>query len=444
MNPQNNNVPGIPAVKRRGKRKRHQIERIPLGYKEAMKFLSVKLAGYSNRRSGYDPKLQRREGPIAFKWKSSFKALDGAEEGTSEEKISSSPKKEELYNPYDPASSDSEPEMPQAQDHNQSNLAEDQESQSLSPGRGCSRWDSSILRPGSRPLNRIDLSTETTPNESQNLSPGHSLPDQRAYSPDPESIDLTGYGSISVPLDHRVCSPDRAIPGSSTQPFPASYGEQRTNGEERITVPEYRREVSPEGEMTTVRLSPPRLKQDYQQQLEYVEKDLDQISPSGKMTRLGNKNIAMDQNPITCDLCDVEFANGQELEDHLESKSHWDTLEHIQQGNNYDDIIIAFLQDVMLYKSRQCSRAIDDCALQALQENDHMTKIELFQCAACKIFVSTSAASVQTHITSKEHLINTQEFEAQQRQTCLDTAEILMKALKPQFEHFLQGRSPFE
>nr|XP_020483298.1 DBIRD complex subunit ZNF326-like [Labrus bergylta] len=190
--------------------------------------------------------------------------------------------------------------------------------------------------------------------------------------------------------------------------------------------------------MTTVRLSPPRLKQDYQQQLGYVETELDQIPPPNKVPRLESKRTIMDKNPIICDLCEVELANGQELEDHLESKSHWDTLEHIQQHNNYDDIVIAFLQDVMLFKSRQCSRAIEDCALQALQENDHMTKIELFHCAACKAFVSTSASSVQAHITSQEHLSNTQEFEARQSHTCLNKAETMMKELKPQFEHFLQ------
>lgn len=50
------------------------------------------------------------------------------------------------------------------------------------------------------------------------------------------------------------------------------------------------------------------------------------------------------RSPILCDLCDVELANGQELQDHLESKTHWDILEHIQQENNYDDMTIAFLQ----------------------------------------------------------------------------------------------------
>lgn len=50
------------------------------------------------------------------------------------------------------------------------------------------------------------------------------------------------------------------------------------------------------------------------------------------------------RSPIVCDLCDVELSNGQELQHHLEGKTHWDTLEHIQQENNYDDLAIAFLQ----------------------------------------------------------------------------------------------------
>ncbi|XP_060899448.1 uncharacterized protein LOC132978340 isoform X2 [Labrus mixtus] len=411
----------------------------------AMNFISRKLEGYSESTSGSVSKAEKPEGPIEFRWKSSFKPLDKAEEGEgpSEEKHTSSPKKDELYNPYEPASSDSENEMPQGQDHTDSETVQDLGSQSLSPERGSSeksRWDSCVLRPGSHPLSRLDFGSVTIPS----LSPVHIPPDQLAYSPDTESVDPAGYESINRPLDHRVCSPDRLIPASSTQLFPA-YGAQSTNGEERITIPECRREVSPVRQMTTVRLSPPRLKQDYQQQLGYVETELDQIPPPNKVPRLESKRTIMDKNPIIiCDLCEVELANGQELEDHLESKSHWDTLEHIQQHNNYDDIVIAFLQDVMLFKSRQCSRAIEDCALQALQENDHMTKIELFHCAACKVFISTSASSVQAHITSQEHLSNTQEFEARQSHTCLNKAETMMKELKPQFEHFLQGGSPFE
>lgn len=48
--------------------------------------------------------------------------------------------------------------------------------------------------------------------------------------------------------------------------------------------------------------------------------------------------------PVICDLCDIELLDCQELQDHLESRTHWNTMEHIQQENNYDDLTVAFLQ----------------------------------------------------------------------------------------------------
>ncbi|XP_070829980.1 uncharacterized protein [Chaetodon trifascialis] len=428
-----------------------QPGRVPKDFREAMKHVSGKPADKANTRTSYvaaktSPALKGQ--PSASKWRSSFTPV-GEEEDNSEDKCTSSPERVELYNPYDPASSDSENEMSRGQDHNHSPPDQDNNltRQRLSPGRGCHderRWDSSYSEPESLPLERHDFDPETRPTESRGLSPCQRLP--QAYCPDTETLVPPGYGSINRPLDHRVCSPDRLVHGSSTQRFLASYGAQRTNGEERITIPECRREVSPiRLQMTTTgRLSPPRIQRDYQHQSGYMETGLDKVTPPTEVTRRRSKNIIMNKSPIICDLCDVELANGQELQDHLESKAHWDTLEHIQQENDYDDLAIAFLQEVMLYKSRQCSRPIEDSVLQTLQENDHMTKIEMFLCAACNIFLSTSASSVQAHITSPEHLSNAKEFEVQQRRACLDKAKTMMMELQPQFEHFLKGRSPFE
>ncbi|XP_070701821.1 DBIRD complex subunit ZNF326-like [Pempheris klunzingeri] len=328
--------------------------------------------------------------------------------------------------------------MPLGQNHNHPLPDQDNDlrHQHLPPSSGH-HWDSELRRP----LDRCEFSPKTRPAESQGLSPGHRLPDRR--TPDTEAHNPLGYGSINRPLDHRVCSPDRLTQGSSTQRFPASHGGQGTNGEDGVTIS---REVSPVRPQmtTTVRLSPPRTQRDFQHQVGYMETGLDKITSPTEVTRNRSKNMLMDKCPITCDLCDVEVANAQELEDHLESKTHWDTLEHIQLQNNYDDMAIAFLQEVMLYKSHQSSRAIDNSALQALEENDHMTKVEIFHCASCKVFVSTAAASVQAHITSQEHLSNTKEFEMHQRRDCLQKAETIMKELEPQFEHFLKGGSPFQ
>lgn len=417
------------------------INRVPQEFREAMKQISVKPADSSSIRTlelaaktppaGRKPAAQSS----SCKWKSSFKPIDDADDD-SQDKKTVSPERVELYNPYDPGSSDSEHEIPHGHDHSLSPRGQDN---NLRPSGSCnkSRWDSSTYEPRSQPLNRHNLNPESNPTKSR----GHRLPERLAYVTDTESLDPPRYGSRSRPLDHSVRSHDRLTHSASTQRFPASYGGQRTNSEERITVVEHRKGISPV--TTTVRLSPPRLQRDYQHQSGYVETGVDQITPSTNVTRNGSTDM-MDESSVTCDLCDVEVANAQGLEDHLDSKSHWDTLEHIQQQNKYDDLAIAFLQEVLLYKSHQCGRAIEDSALQALQENDHMTKIDMFHCAACKVLVSTCASSVQAHITSKEHLSNAQEFELQQRHTCLSKAETMMKELKPQFEHFLKGGRPFE
>lgn len=47
---------------------------------------------------------------------------------------------------------------------------------------------------------------------------------------------------------------------------------------------------------------------------------------------------------------------------------------------------------------------LDLIVFSVLQENEQLTKVEMFHCAACKVYTSTSVAEVQTHITSEEHI----------------------------------------
>ncbi|XP_067331850.1 uncharacterized protein [Channa argus] len=440
-----NNVPFNPAAVPRGAAPVYTPQlpgRVPPDFIEAMKLIQAKPGENPNIRTpdmaAKTLQLQRRPGPPVYRWKSSFKPVNG--DDNSEDKGTSSSEGVDLYDPYNPVFSDSELKIPQKRDNN--HCLSDQDNnlgqKRLPPGKGClkkSRWDCC-------PQGGLLFSPEIRSSDNPALNPGHTLADRLAYSPGTESVDRLEYSSVGRPLDQRVCSPDRSIHGFSTQQFQASFGGQRTNKEERITAPDYRRDVSAMKQMTTAgKLLSPRSQQ---HQLGHIETGQDHNQLPTEMTRNSNKTIIMDKSPITCDLCDVELPNGQELEDHLDSKSHWDTMEHIQQQNNYDDLAIAFLQEVMMYKGRQCGRAIEDSALQALQENDHMIKVEMFHCAACDIFVSTSASSVQTHITSQNHLSKTKEFEVQQRRSCLAKAETIMKELKPQFEHFIKGGSPFE
>lgn len=385
---------------------------VPRGFREAMEYISGRMADNSSvgAEKAAHTKLASKPAASAPKWKSSFKVGDG-EDGLQEESTGSQ-ERNELYDPFNP---DDEHDKPQEQDHYRVSANQDAEHQ-----QSNSRWDRHYSQTQSHASNCHDLSHKMQPIDSQD----HRLPETAVHSPDFESTVPPSYGSSGRPPHHRLSSP---------QMFPSAYGVQGTN-EENLSIPEYRREMT-----TTDRLSPPRLKRDYQHHSGNNETGLHTADVTNRRTVL-----LMDNVPISCDLCDVELANGQELQDHLESMSHWDTLEHIQKQSNYNDVTIAFLQEVMLCKSRECSRAIEDSLLQALQENDHMTKVEVFHCAACSVYLSTSASVVHSHLTSQEHLSNTKEFKVQQRRSCLDKAETIIQKLKPHFENFLQGGSPFE
>ncbi|XP_071372984.1 DBIRD complex subunit ZNF326 isoform X2 [Centroberyx affinis] len=467
MNRPNNvpfNTPGVakgaaPAYQQ------HQTGRAPQDYRESMVYTpmkpAVKSSSQPSNMANRAPITQpaQKTLPLADKWKSSFKPVGerSPHDVSSQDRSTGSSEKAELYDPYDIGSSESEPEMPQGREGDRRRPDQDNDLghrgyEHASPGRGRrdnQRWDSAYSEPRNRPLDGRDFSPETGPTKCRGLSPSN-RPERRAYSPNTEPLERPGYSSVNRPLDHRGFSPDRLGLTASTRLmppsgistlFPASYGGQRTNGEERMTVPEYRREMT-----TTVRLSPPRLQVDYQHQSGYVGTGVDQITPSPEVTRNRSGSLIkeMENSPFTCELCEVEFSKMQELEDHLESKSHWDTLEHIQQQNNYDDLAVAFLQEVMLFKVRQCSRAIEESAIEVLRDNEHMSKVEMFHCAACKVHVSISASSVQKHLNSQEHLRSKKEFEMWQRRACLGKAETMMMQLKPQFEQFLEGGDPFE
>ncbi|XP_077579852.1 uncharacterized protein LOC144201242 [Stigmatopora nigra] len=184
--------------------------------------------------------------------------------------------------------------------------------------------------------------------------------------------------------------------------------------------------------------------EDYEMEAELMREEEPEYPCRGNLSKRARRaSVEMDKITINCDLCGIEVSDGRELEKHLESKSHWDTMENIQEQNNYNDMAIAFLQDVMLYKSIKSSRPVDYSLLQGLQENDHMTKVSLFNCAACQVLVSTAEAAVQNHISSPEHIANTKEFDAQRNQASLDKAEAIMKEMKPQFANFMKGFNHF-
>ncbi|XP_061775855.1 DBIRD complex subunit ZNF326-like isoform X2 [Nerophis ophidion] len=378
---------GTAELGRVGLCKDEQSHRVPLDLKEGA--VHIAAAGRNAARASVE------------KWKSSFTPAGGKNpEGDIQEHS-----RGELYDPFDQETYES------VNDSFQLAQADSLEQhQRLSPGRTCrdaAPWE--LRRP-------LDLHGEG--------SPVDGLPKWRSYFPDKESLEPPAYGSISRAL--------RLGDNSSGLELPARYGD------ERMSWPEQRSTI-----VSRVRLSSPRLQPDHPM-VAPVEEEEEDCAPSSSMKRSKTKSVQMDQITINCDLCDIQVSNGQELEEHLESKLHWDLMAHIQLHNHYDDIIMAFLQDILLYKSIKCSPPVDDRDLPALQEKEHMTKVALFHCAACQLLLSTTKEAVQNHMRSAEHLARAKEFGAQQKHASLDRAETIMKELQPQFDDFLKGFGKLE
>ncbi|XP_038158391.1 serine/arginine repetitive matrix protein 1-like isoform X2 [Cyprinodon tularosa] len=435
-------------------------KRVPQQFIEAMKRIS------GTPEVASKPQLKQPSAKEAVdKWKPAFQAVDKQKEEP-EEKNPKDATRASIYDPSSPLSSDSDAETslpPDRQPPPPQDIS--LRSQHLSADRDSRRWEASKAEATGPRLEYSREMTSTLRASPPRLKRDHQPlgyvergPDIEAPTPPKltrtkgEKAPLASIYDPSSPLSsdsdaETSLPPDRQPPPPQdislrSQHLSADRDSRRWEASKaEATGPrlEYSREMT-----STLRASPPRLKRDHQP-LGYVERGPDIEAPTPpKLTRTKGEKAPLDKCPITCDLCDVKLSNAQELEDHLDSKGHWDTLEYIQRSSNYDDMAVAFLQEVMVYKSQHCSRAVEETALPGLQENHHMSKVEMLYCAACKVHVSTSAAEVQAHISSLEHLSNSKEFEVQQRRSCLSKAEAMLKKLQPQFDLFLKGTCPFE
>ncbi|XP_062336818.1 DBIRD complex subunit ZNF326 [Osmerus eperlanus] len=307
-----------------------------------------------------------------------------------------SPERGELYDPYEPGSSESESEGNEEHRNisKRGHYRHGYEGTPLSRGRHENfLWDSTYSRTGSRP-------------------------DQSSH----------GHGPSTQP---------RATPGAPL--FPQNvYGGRGVNGVETSSavIPDIERATDP----------PPRLEVDYQHQSGFGATGGDQSNTPLKVSRKRSRGPSevIESSPFSCDLCEVELSEAKSLEEHLECRSHWETLEHIQLQNKYDDMAIAFLQESMLHKVRKGDQVMDAGTLDSLFKKDHIRKVEMLHCGPCKVYISMSVSSLQNHINSQEHLRNKTVFKVKQKDDCLTKAKTMMKQLTHQYAKFLEGQDPFE
>ncbi|XP_072297912.1 uncharacterized protein [Eucyclogobius newberryi] len=211
------------------------------------------------------------------------------------------------------------------------------------------------------------------------------------------------------------------------------YGSRTRHRESDRWAADYRPEIATTGRQTQStnynKQSPPRLSQRKR------SSQFSDLEPDQAFTPVVQYHSP--RNRYNCDLCQLELSNWSELQEHNESKTHWDTLEYIQKKSRYDDVTMAFIQDELQRTSwDKYNHIIEDSKPQSLPEQNHMIKIELFRCAPCNVYVPTSLSAVQAHIKSPEHITKSKDFETTQKQYSLHKAARMLLDFPIQYQDF--------
>ncbi|KAK6310432.1 hypothetical protein J4Q44_G00184870 [Coregonus suidteri] len=237
----------------------------------------------------------------------------------------------------------------------------------------------------------------------------------------------------------------RPLPTTETPLFPRNaYGGRRGNGRElsTTTVPDKEQTRSPPGFTQSNWITNPNHRQS-----DSSGRVGDQIKSPPEVTKKRSRspNEDLSRDFYTCEMCNLNFQKAGMLGMHLKCNSHWETLEHIQNQNNYNDTAIAFLHEAMLIKVQRGDRPqMNRQSLRALLDKDYMTRIEIFHCASCQVYVSVHPSSLQDHLSSKDHLRNKMELRTKQLKESVNFAKATMKRMKNEYASFREGKYPFE
>ncbi|XP_068949353.1 DBIRD complex subunit ZNF326-like isoform X2 [Petaurus breviceps papuanus] len=162
---------------------------------------------------------------------------------------------------------------------------------------------------------------------------------------------------------------------------------------------------------------------------------------------------------FTCSFCKFRTFEEREIEGHLESSFHQETLNYIQKETKFDKIVLEFLHACMVNKFKKTSmrkqlttndsetvKATDRIVMEGITADDHMMKVEAVHCSACSVYVPALRSSVQQHLKSPDHAKGKQAYREQVNRESIVTATSLLNnpVVKARYELFVKGKNPFE
>uniref|UniRef100_UPI00398F3893 DBIRD complex subunit ZNF326 n=1 Tax=Pristiophorus japonicus TaxID=55135 RepID=UPI00398F3893 len=166
------------------------------------------------------------------------------------------------------------------------------------------------------------------------------------------------------------------------------------------------------------------------------------------------------RNAFTCSLCKFRTTEEQEIEAHLETPYHKETLEYIGKNIQFEKGASDFLHASMVNKNKKIAarkqlqqqeqkepaQKLSKDVLMGVAPDDQMKKVEAVQCAVCNTYIPFLFHSVQQHLKSNEHINSKKNYHDQVRRESLLTASSMLNnpTVKAKFDMFLKGENPFD
>ncbi|KAM6455287.1 DBIRD complex subunit ZNF326 isoform 2-T2 [Liasis olivaceus] len=176
-----------------------------------------------------------------------------------------------------------------------------------------------------------------------------------------------------------------------------------------------------------------------------------------KQRRRREKNS--EKMAFTCSFCKFRTFEEKDIEAHLESAVHQETLDHIQKQTKFDKVVMEFLHECMVNKFKktamrkqqttsqmEAAQITEKDVMEGVTADDHMMKVETVLCSACSVYVPALHSSVQQHLKSPEHAKGKQTYKEQiKRESVLTATSILNNPIvKARYERYVKGENPFE
>uniref|UniRef100_G1NA50 C2H2 AKAP95-type domain-containing protein n=1 Tax=Meleagris gallopavo TaxID=9103 RepID=G1NA50_MELGA len=166
------------------------------------------------------------------------------------------------------------------------------------------------------------------------------------------------------------------------------------------------------------------------------------------------RDRAMDRIQFACSVCKFRSFEEEEIQKHLQSKFHKETLRYI--GTKLPDKTVEFLQEYIVNRNRKIEKRRQELTekegtkqkpdpFKGIGQEHFFKKIEAAHCMACDMLIPAQNHLLQRHLRSAEHNRNRRMAAEQFKKTSLHVAKSVLnnKHIVKMLEKYLKGEDPF-